>query len=726
MQEIKVEQMENVYGIKKMKVSVDNSSNLYQDIIYSRNGIFKTSFSKCLYELSNGNEHNIKDRITDTPASIKLEVVNDGVSNNSLKNKFIVFSREIYEKHYKKLSDYDKEMELLTIKQKDKEYIEELIVGDTEEPLIELKVKSKELGLDFEKTMDLLGDKNLGYLDNVIYVLKSIEESPDMEITQINFKKIFQKSYDFIDNVNFKDQVNNYIDIVNKRIKEELFDEEFDENNCLLFLDTIRKEGFLSRDKNRGLIIQNKEYYDFEEVEELFKGAIKKIAEDPKVLEVNKELLKTIGKSAEANNIKKEIVDNPILVKELSLGRKDIIKIALKNSGVQTKRWIEILKNTKKELIRVLNQVKNENNYFEEAIDIYKKRFHPVFDIKLVNRQESMLGLEMPYITFKHKSNLNYDLDEDKLYDILSSGEKTTLNIIKFIVEYISSKENNPIIILDDIVETFDYSNRYAFIEYINDMVKEGITLIVLTHNFEFYRTLSSRVNGLRKLVASVDKKGAVCIQKNKNISRNIENILDINNEESLYFAIPYLREAKTILQEDTSLLTSCLHYKANTKNIKIKDILPFFSKQDLTIDGEKLYLDGLKELADKMNEFDEYDLAKKTILSICCRVLLEEKIINNNISIVEEINCNQFAYLKEKYKDELDENVVQLMEKIQLATPEFIHGNAFMYEPLVDIDGNYLKEIYEEVIGLDSSKIWKKRKTDKEIIKTEELVTNK
>lgn len=508
MQELKVNQMENVYGIKKMVVNVDNSNKLFQDIIYSRNGIFKTSFSTCLYELSNGNEQNIKDRITDTSASIKLEIVNDGVPINDLKNKFIVFSREIYQKHYKKLSDYDKELELLTIKQEDKEYIERLIVDDTEEPLIELKVKSKGIGLDFEKTMDLLGDKNLGYLDNIIYVLKSIEKAPNIDITQVNFKKIFQKSYDFIDNVNFKDQVHNYIEIVNKRIKEELFDDKFDENNCLSFLDTIKKEGFLSRDKNRGLIIQNKEYYDFEDIEKLFKKTIKKIAEDPKVLEINKELLKTIGNSVEANNIKKEIINNPILVKELSLGKKDIIKIALKNSGVQTEYWIEILENTKKELTRVLNQVKNKKNYFEEAIEIYKNRFHPIFDIDLVNRQESMLGLEMPYIVFKHKSNPNYELDEDKLYDILSSGEKTTLNIIKFIVEYISNKENNPIIILDDIVETFDYSNRYAFIEYINDMVKDGVTLIVLTHNFEFYRTLSSRVSELRKLVASVDKKG--------------------------------------------------------------------------------------------------------------------------------------------------------------------------------------------------------------------------
>lgn len=726
MQEIKVDKLENVYGIKKMVVNADSSNKLFQDIIYSRNGIFKTSFSTCLYELSNGNEQNIKDRITNNPALIRLEIVNDGVSTSNLKNKFIVFSREIYQKHYKRLSDYDKELELLTIKQKDKEYVQRLLIDDTEEPLLELKVKSKEIGLDFEKTMDLLSNKDLGYLDNIIYILNSIDEAPTMEITQVNFKKIFQKSYDFIDNKNFKDQVNNYINIVNKRVKEELFDEKFDENNCLSFLSAIKKEGFLSRDKNRGLIIQNKEYYDFEKLEKLFKDTIKKIVDDPKILEINKELLKTIGNSAEANNVKKEIVNNPILVKELSLGRENIIKAALKNSGIQFKYWLEVLKKTKEELTRVFYQVQSKKNYFEEAIEIYKKRFQPAFDIDLANRQESMLGLELPYILFKHKSNPNYELEEDQLYDILSSGERTTLNIIKFIVEYISNKKNNPIIILDDIVETFDYSNRYAFIEYINDIVKEGMTLIVLTHNFEFYKTLSSRVRGLRKLVASIDKKGVVYIQKNKNISLNMEKILNINNPEALYFAIPYLRETKIILQQDTSLLTSCLHYKANTKNIKIKDILEFFpqKKSAIEIDDEKLYLVGLKELATNMSEFDDYDIVKKTILSMCCRIFLEEKIIGNNFSIVEETNFNQFTYLRNTYKDQLNDNVVQLMDKVQLATPEFIHGNAFMYEPLVDIKGTYLKEIYKEVVNLDSSKIWKK--INKDIMERGELVSNR
>lgn len=723
MQELKIEQMENVFGIKKLNINVANNS-LSQDIIYSKNGVFKTSFAQCLHELSFGDEMNVKDRITNNPAKIKIKIINSEFENTNLKNKFIVFSREIYEKKKKFLSNYDEELKLLTIRQNDKEYIEDLIYGDTEEPLIELEGLSKKIGINFNKAMELLGNKNEGYLDNILNILKLIDEAPVMQLTEINFKKIFQKTYDFIENSDFKESVTNYINIVNKRIKEELFDDNFDENNCLSFLDTIKKQGYLSKEKHRGLIIQDREYYNFEELEELFKNTITKIIENPEVLEKNRELLKTIGNSTESIPIKKEIIDNPILVKELSLGRKELIRIALKNSGLQTKYWIGILENTRKELKKVLNKVKSKKSYFEKAIDIYKKRFHPVFDIEIVNKQESMLGLEMPYISFKHRSNPNYVLEEEKLYEILSSGEKTTLNIIKFIVEYISNKNNNPIIVLDDIVETFDYSNRYAFIEYINDMVKDEVTIIILTHNFEFYKTLSSRIPSLRRLTAFVDKKGIVNIQKNKNIFRNMENILNITNEESIYFAIPYLREAKYILKEDTTILTACLHYKEITKKLILEDILNFFPSYELKIDVKKSYLDGLKEIANKIKDFDEFDLAKKTILSIGCRIFLEEKIINDNFSLVEKIKENQFANLKNIYENQLEDNVIQLMEKVQLSTPEFIHGNAFMYEPLVDIDGKYLMEIYNEICKLDPQKVWKKQFVCNNSNKIEETAT--
>ena len=48
-------------------------------------------------------------------------------------------------------------------------------------------------------------------------------------------------------------------------------------------------------------------------------------------------------------------------------------------------------------------------------------------------------------------------------------------------------------------------------------------------------------------------------------------------------------------------------------------------------------------------------------------------------------------------------------LEAVQLSTPEFIHANTFMYEPLIDIDGKYLFNLYNKIKELSDNDIWKK-----------------
>ena len=52
------------------------------------------------------------------------------------------------------------------------------------------------------------------------------------------------------------------------------------------------------------------------------------------------------------------------------------------------------------------------------------------------------------------------------------------------------------LVILDDIADSFDYKNKYAIIEYLKDiMEKSCFNLLILTHNFDFYRSISSRLD---------------------------------------------------------------------------------------------------------------------------------------------------------------------------------------------------------------------------------------
>jgi hypothetical protein len=98
-----------------------------------------------------------------------------------------------------------------------------------------------------------------------------------------------------------------------------------------------------------------------------------------------------------------------------------------------------------------------------------------------------------------------------------------------------------------------------------------------------------------------------------------------------------------------------------------------------------------------------------KTILSIASRIVLEEKIIGIDFSKIENVATNQTRYLLDTYKNDLTDEVINLLERVQLFTPEFIHANSFMYEPLIDIDGHYLFDLYKDIKKIDLNNIWKK-----------------
>ncbi len=711
--ELFLKKVENAFGIKSLHLNLENDKKMYQELIYSKNGSFKTSFSNTLYNLSNGTLENVFDRLTDEKAILDISILENGKEIKNFDNRFVVFSREIYEQHSKLLSDYSSELETLTIDKKNSEYINELLTEETIEIKLQIDNYLKGTGLNFEILLDMFSNLEDGYLDRIIQLLNTIINHEAQDISEINIKKIYQKAYDIVDQSEFQSKISNYIQVLENKINAQLFDKNFNENNCLQFINNVDKAKYLSETKSRGLFLKDKVYYDIDEVKKIFEEEIKKISKDPEIIEQSKEITKLMGTAKESEFLKESIQKNPLLVKQLSAGRKNILLSYLKSSSIDYNYWLEVVKKAKKELNNVLKIAQDKQTNFERAIEIYKNRFHPIFDIKIVNKAESMLGIKTPTITFYHNRYCEIPVSETKLSQILSSGEKTTLNILKFIVEYENCKKYHPFIILDDIVETFDYSNRYAFMEYINDLVNLDVPIIVMTHNFEFYRTVSKRIPKLRKSVASANSNGVVDIQTNNRINKNMENVLKCSNIYDFFCAIPYLREIKTILLEDTKTLDSCLHYKENTSKLQIKDILlqfPSNAIKSLKIDENDIYMEKLFEIADSLSGFDDFDIVKKTILSLSCRLLIERKIIANNFNLLTNINTNQTAQLLDLYGEKLFPNVKKYLEAVQLSTPEFIHANAFMYEPLIDINGKYLFELYNQIKKIPDEKIWKNK----------------
>ena len=119
--ELFLKKVENAFGIKSLHLNLENDKKMYQELIYSKNGSFKTSFSNTLYNLSNGTLENVFDRLTDEKAILDISILENGKEIKNFDNRFVVFSREIYEQHSKLLSDYSSELETLTIDKKNSE-----------------------------------------------------------------------------------------------------------------------------------------------------------------------------------------------------------------------------------------------------------------------------------------------------------------------------------------------------------------------------------------------------------------------------------------------------------------------------------------------------------------------------------------------------------------------------------------------------------------------------
>jgi hypothetical protein len=73
-----------------------------------------------------------------------------------------------------------------------------------------------------------------------------------------------------------------------------------------------------------------------------------------------------------------------------------------------------------------------------------------------------------------------------------------------------------------------------------------------------------------------------------------------------------------------------------------------------------------------------------------------------NDSAFLETITSNQTFKLTEKFKSicQFDKNL-SLISEVNLMTPENIHLNSFMYEPILDMACDNLKRLYNDISAM-------------------------
>ena len=157
--------------------------------------------------------------------------------------------------------------------------------------------------------------------------------------------------------------------------------------------------------------------------------------------------------------------------------------------------------------------------------------------------------------------------------------------------------------------------------------------------------------------------------------------------------------------------LNSHLYFilKTDSRTITFADLENFHKsilsdQQNLVLDERnEIVIDKIYEEADLIQNsvHVNIDLEKKVVLAIAIRLKCEEYLIAriNDDAFCNSITKNQTFELCKRFKADFpgETTVASLLDQINLMTPENIHLNSFMYEPILDLSNHHLISLYQK-----------------------------
>lgn len=177
---------------------------------------------------------------------------------------------------------------------------------------------------------------------------------------------------------------------------------------------------------------------------------------------------------------------------------------------------------------------------------------------------------------------------------------------------------------------------------------------------------------------------------------------------------IPFMRNLIEYTRDDADAdyikLTSLLHWKSDSNLITVADLDVvygrLFTTDGQSLDGTELVLDLIGAEAKTCLQAPEgINFENKVVLAIATRLQAEKYMaakINDAVWLAS-LNENQTPALLSRYRalfSSEDENI-RVLQKVTLMTPENIHLNSFMYEPILDMSDQHLRRLYSDVSAL-------------------------
>ena len=152
------------------------------------------------------------------------------------------------------------------------------------------------------------------------------------------------------------------------------------------------------------------------------------------------------------------------------------------------------------------------------------------------------------------------------------------------------------------------------------------------------------------------------------------------------------------------------LHWRPETASLTVANLDLLFRNETQNMGQsahpEQFIIDLIDATADTcLNAGPGFNLENKVVLAIATRLRAERFIVDKlkDFEAWSAIETNQAWKLVSKFKKSAHctPQAAAILDRVLLMTPENIHLNSFMYEPLIDMNEDRLKELYAAVKAL-------------------------
>ena len=706
---------QNCFGIGELEHEFKFTTRERAQLIYAPNGTMKSSFANIFEFVSQDKIGKVADRIFLEKPTICEITINDNLID---KDEVVVVNAETITSQ----NSITRFIARTELKNRYDEIYNELL-DEKAKFMVYLKRQSRSSDCEGElKAVYNEGETFFEYLHRIEKDLSNTLEEYSFKYNDIfdkgNKVKVFLESN--------KNLLDDYLQRYTQLLEHSKFfnksSNSFGTVQASNLLNSLSDNSFFDAGhqinlQSNDIIVSRKELAD------LIQEEVDQILKDADLLKKFDKVDKALGKNAELKAFKTLLENDQTLLVELKDYEGFRNKIWLSHISVlekETRLILDIYKSRKAELLQIIGRANDDVEKWNTTIEIFNSRFYVPFTISLQNQSDIILKNDIPKLIFTYKGNIIPNNDEKLLLEVLSRGESRAYYILRFLFEIESRIEDNSnlLIVFDDVADSFDYKNKYAIIEYIKDLLDQpNVNAVILTHNFDFYRTVAKRLS-IRptSFMASKCNQGIVKINKGKYFEDVFKNIFvkNYNNEKFFIGLIPFVRNLFEYLANDEAynFLTSCLHIKSNTKSITADEVHKYLKK--LILDKAEINLefknkkiiDIIFDEAEKITAFftdHSIDLEDKLIVSIACRLKAELYMIDQiSIDELNNINKDQTQKLYQLCKEKgIDPITLKLLNRVNLITPEHIHVNSFMFEPLVDMSMNHLVDLYKDISAL-------------------------